>query len=258
MHDALARPEHPPRPRPRPRPEQARRWHPARAMQPRVSIRLLSVLLAAAGCGGAAPAAIANPGRAPVSSAQAGETPDGATRVAATSLDRATSTQASSKDARREQNVAIRYFDCAKLAEAPGERGARLGPGSAGIRAWNDGGPGGAAWNAAGLDCTAVVSTTCSRGSVALELRVGTSVVARQTELIRASELRWQVGLEPSYWRSKLDDPEAPGGAPYRTALFRLSAYLTCYSPYALAPNAGPRPEFAADDGFVAGFADGE
>jgi hypothetical protein len=151
--------------------------------------------------------------------------------------------------------VAIEAFDC--FAAEPD--GAEVS-GAPGLSTWKAGGPSGAAWNVAALLCRTSVRSGCDDGQLLTELRIGKAVVASATSTIRQHAVSWRFGLKRKQWEKHLDDATGAAGkrAPYRTAVFRLTATLTCRAPYELAPGVGPRTEFAADQMFVAGFAYGE
>jgi hypothetical protein len=149
--------------------------------------------------------------------------------------------------------ITIESFDCYKLHSGPPADFS--GPG---VSAWRGGGPGGATWNAVELNCKAVIQTTCTDGSVVTETRIGKALVDRKTTAVRGTTVDWRLTLQPHQWEKNFDEVPSPNRAAYRTALFRLAALLTCKAPYALQPSLGPRPEFAADRTFLAGFASGE
>jgi hypothetical protein len=152
-------------------------------------------------------------------------------------------------------SITIDAFDCFKVEgdEQPGRPAAGQG-----IAAWNGGGPGGAAWNAYKLLCVAAIRSTCTDGSVTIELRVGKARVSSTTGPLRSGGVEWQLPLRSTQWKRGLDDVPKPNRAPYRTALFRVTASLTCRAPYDLHPGIGLRTEFTADRMFVAGFSRGD
>ncbi|MDB4986189.1 MAG: hypothetical protein JWN04_1367, partial [Myxococcaceae bacterium] len=128
----------------------------------------------------------------------------------------------------------------------------------AGVSTWRGGGPAGATWNAARLTCAAEFSTTCKAGTITAELRIGKAVVASHVVPISAGVASWSTQLKPKQWEKNLDDVASAKRALFRTAVFRITANLSCHSPYEAGPGIGPRNEVAADRMFVAGFAHGE
>ena len=151
--------------------------------------------------------------------------------------------------------VAIETFDCFPVDPDGAETS-----GAPGLSSWKAGGPSGAAWNLEALACRATVRTSCDDGQIVSELRIGKSTVVSTTLPIRQHAAEWQVPVKRKQWEKNLDEPSKTSGKrlPYRTGAFRLTATLTCRSPYQLGPGVGPRSEFAADQMFVAGFAYGE
>lgn len=143
-------------------------------------------------------------------------------------------------------------FDCAKVevpattrclsleetAESP------LAPPPAGLRGFLHGGPEGAAWNAAFLECAVTVNTPCE-GSGELLFLLGTHLVWRTklAKTARGHECRW--GVADDTWEKHLDESR---GLLYDTTMFRVEYSHEC--------EAGER-EFDRD-AFVAGFATGE
>jgi hypothetical protein len=152
-------------------------------------------------------------------------------------------------------SITIDSFDCFKVEgdEQPG----RPAEGQ-GIAAWNGGGPGGATWTASKLLCVASIRSTCTDGSVTTDFRIGKALVSSTTAPLRSERVDWQLPLRSTQWEGRLDDVAKPNRAPYRTALFRVTASLTCRAPYDLHPGIGPRADFTADRMFVAGFSRGE
>jgi hypothetical protein len=149
--------------------------------------------------------------------------------------------------------LTIEGFDCFKLQSGP-----PADYSDPGISAWKGGGPGGATWNTLELNCKAAIHTTCMDGEVTTETRIGKALVARNTSPIKDRVVEWRQTLAPKQWEKNFDEVRFPAKAVYRTALFRLTASLSCRAPYALQPSIGPRREFAADHMFLAGFARGE
>lgn len=139
--------------------------------------------------------------------------------------------------------LGIDRFDCWK-GEEP-----------AGLSTWGGGGPSGSAWNVDDLRCEAVVRAPCTKGTVDVELRIGKGLVARRTLPLAGGPTTVAVPVGRADWRKNLDDGKA---APYRTAVFRVTATMRCQAPAEIAPGLGPRGEYAVDRLFVAGFADGE
>lgn len=157
----------------------------------------------------------------------------------------------------------VEFFDCVDQdkdldgAASDGETLARL-PGDRRLSLWKAGGPAGASWNAGDLRCEAAVRTECTRGKLALELRIGRALVGTRTLVLssaRKGEARFTV--KEGVWRKNLD--QTFGKKPVvSTAAFRLSAILTCEVPSEVAPDFARRRDYAAEATFVAGFASGE
>jgi hypothetical protein len=157
--------------------------------------------------------------------------------------------------------VHIGSFDCEKIYEAPGIPRS-VGPIDAGISAWRGGGPNGANWNVDDLRCVVSVSTTCSRANIHITIRVGTRRVADKKIDVGVPGTT-DVELEVPFdrWRKNLDEPLPSPGAfkmPYRTAVFRASAQVTCSAPLQASAADWKYPSVTADASFVAGFASGE
>lgn len=150
--------------------------------------------------------------------------------------------------------IGVESFDCFKLEEGSADV---LLPTGAGISSWSGGGPGGASWNAAELLCATTVRTTCDEGTIATDFRIGSVSVGTRTVPIQNERGKSTLKLTRSQWEVHLDKI-AFARLPYRTAIFRVTASLTCRAPYQLQPGIGPRTEVAADSMFVAGFAYGE
>jgi hypothetical protein len=153
------------------------------------------------------------------------------------------------------EDISIETFDCFKADGLEPDGGLPSGPA---IGAWKSGGPGGAVWNATGLACVASVASTCRDGKIDSEVRIGRSLVARTTSALQNGKVTWRFDLRPPQWKKNLDDEAPAAKVPYRTAVFRLTSYLACQSPYQLQPSIGPRREFTAERSFVTGFAEGE
>ena len=151
--------------------------------------------------------------------------------------------------------IAVDSFNCYKVE---GDEKSGATPAEQGLADWNNGGPGGASWNAARLLCVASIRSTCTDGSVTTDLRVGQALLSSTTSPLSAGGFEWRVPLRRRQWERGLDEMAKPNRAPYRTALFRIAASLTCRAPYDLHPGIGPRHEFTAEAMFVAGFGRGE
>jgi len=160
------------------------------------------------------------------------------------------------KPARPVAPIAVDSFDCFKAEDDATEDLPAVA--GRGISAWNGGGPGGAVWNASELRCAATIRTTCEAGKVTIELRIGKATAATATVPIRGGKGDWRASLHHRQWEKNFDELSSSKGVPYRTAIFRVTALLTCEGPYQVGPGIGPRGEFAADSMFVAGFAHGE
>lgn len=139
--------------------------------------------------------------------------------------------------------LGIDRFDCFKGDEP------------AGLATWGGGGPSGSAWNVDDLRCEAAVRAPCTTGTVDVELRVGKGLVARRTLPLAGGTATVTLPVRRADWRKNLDDGKV---ASYRTAVFRVTATMSCQAPTEIAPGLGPRGEYAVDRVFVAGFADGE
>ena len=128
-----------------------------------------------------------------------------------------------------------------------------------GVSGWRGGGPGGAAWNASELRCEAVIRTTCAKGSVQAEMRVGRRVVATHQRALKGQKtVTWTKTLPSALWEPHLDAP-GPVKPLYRTGVFRLMAWLECETPYEVHPGGlESYGNAAAWRAFVAGFAGGE
>jgi hypothetical protein len=129
-----------------------------------------------------------------------------------------------------------------------------------GLSIWNDGGPGGASWNAATLICAVEFSTTCTHGDADVELRVGGALLTTQkTPLLQAGLQLVKAELRHTQWKKHLDQTSTlTGRLPYRTATVTAAVFATCTLPEQFGPGIGPRLEFADDRHFTAGFASGE
>jgi hypothetical protein len=150
--------------------------------------------------------------------------------------------------------IQIDAFDCSVME--PGSEA--TDPAAPGIATWRAGGPAGAAWNASHVVCVATVHTTCEAGQVSADLRIGKALTTSRSMEIQRRSAVFRFTLERAQWEKNFDEVARSSHAPYRTAIFRVTANLTCHKPYELAPGVGPRNEFAADRAFVAGFAQGE
>ena len=170
-------------------------------------------------------------------------------------------------DARREMSVKSREprrihiaaFDCEKdesTARDPGPTGL-VSPAS-GIRSWHGGGPAGAAWNADDLRCAVRITTTCTRGRIAVVLRVGRAVVAERQQEIDGAQTDLSMAVPFKSWKSAFDQPAKSLDAPYKTAIFRATSLLTCTAPIEVNPWTAWYPSVVDEDAFVAGFAYGE
>ena len=161
--------------------------------------------------------------------------------------------------------VTITSFDCEKVFEAPGIPRS-VGPINDGISAWRGGGPNGANWNVDDLRCVVAVSTTCSRAKVLVAIRVGTRLVAdKKIDVGVAGGVPGRADVELAVafdrWRKHLDQPlpsPAASQVPYRTAVFRATAQVTCSAPLPASAADWKYPSVTADASFVAGFATGE
>lgn len=153
--------------------------------------------------------------------------------------------------------VKVSDFDC-----SPTPQGAEEPPGEGGnmpfesMRAWASGGPAGATWNAGALTCRGQVWTSCTQGSIRVELLVGSRRAA--TQAFPAAEVppRIEFPVPEETWRSALDDTVQQDF--YRTAILRLRASLTCEEPFLAGAGTARHSDVVAEDSFVAGFASGE
>ncbi len=59
-------------------------------------------------------------------------------------------------------------------------------------------------------------------------------------------------------WKAHTDQPTKALDTPYKTAIFRATAVLTCSQPIDVNPWEARYPSVTAEDMFVAGFAYGE
>lgn len=158
--------------------------------------------------------------------------------------------------------VKIVAFDCEKYDVLPNEAPPKgvIAPG-AGIRAWKGGGPFGANWNVEELRCAARASTPCARGSVSFTFRAGTHVVAERDVRVSDGSADVEIVLPSTAWESSYDSPAkaaAPLRLPFKTAAFRVQAVLNCEAPTKASLRDWNYRFVAADDVFVAGFANGE
>ena len=206
-------------------------------------VAALLVAAAASGCARPPASATAAPATAPAPAPSPTAAPATTAAVDA----------GSSAPATAVPDIRIDSFDCFKTGGGPDDV---AGPP---IGAWQGGGPGGASWNVAELQCAAVVTSTCRDGEVASELRIGRTLVVMHTGHVGAAgRTEWRFKLRQGQWLKNLDDVRDARRAAYRTAIFRLTSALTCRKPYERGPGIGPRGEFTADRAFLAGFASGE
>ena len=196
-----------------------------------------------------------------VPAAGAGVSPsahDGETRDASTAPEGGASQPAASGEP---SFVRIAAFDCEKVYEAPGIPQA-VGPITAGISTWRGGGPNGANWNADDLRCVVVVAAQCSKATVQAAIRVGTRIVADRTiDIGTSGKTDVELSVPFDRWRKNLDEPlPSPGSSkmPYRTAVFRATAQITCQPPTPASAADWKYLSVTADTSFVAGFASGE
>jgi hypothetical protein len=153
------------------------------------------------------------------------------------------------EDSRGERWVEVADFDCAPLAEE-GDTSFRS------MRQWASGGPAGATWNAETLTCHGRVSTTCTQGTVLVELLTGSRRAASQRFPAAELPTRVEFTVSRDAWSESLD--ETFEHDIYRTALLRLRASLRCEEPFLAGPGFARHEDVVAEDRFVAGFASGE
>jgi hypothetical protein len=92
-------------------------------------------------------------------------------------------------------------------------------------------------------------------------IRVGTRIVAKKDVNVAAGNADVQLDVPFDRWRKSLDEPlPSPSSLkmPYKTAIFRASAQLTCAAPFSASAADWKYPSVTADSSFVAGFAWGE
>jgi hypothetical protein len=156
--------------------------------------------------------------------------------------------------------VKVEAFDCAKHDLFPGDPPPTgpIAPGS-GIRSWHAGGPYGSNWNVGELRCTVRASAACSRGKVALTLRVGQRVVGERDVPIQSGFALFELLVPERAWEDGLDAASTGpvGKLPFQTASFRALVVLDCEAPTANLREWG-YPSVTAEDAFVASFASGE
>jgi len=158
--------------------------------------------------------------------------------------------------------VKIVAFDCEKYDLLPNETPPKglIAPG-AGIRGWRGGGPFGARWNVEELRCVVRASTPCARGSVSFTFRAGTHVVAERKARVSNGTADVEIVAPSTAWERSYDSPAkaaAPLRLPFKTATFRVQALLDCEAPTKASLRDWNYRYVAADDAFVAGFANGE
>ena len=212
----------------------------------------LGIVLMVAACRQSPPAATeAGSGLSP--SAHDGETRDASAAGGGSGRQSATAQEPSF--------VRITAFDCEKVYEAPGIPQA-VGPITAGISIWRGGGPNGANWNAEDLRCVVGVATQCSKATIRVAIRVGTRIVAdRKVDVGAPGPADVELSVPFDRWRKNLDEPlpsPGPSKLPYRTALFRATAQISCLLPTSASAADWKYPSVTADASFVAGFASGE
>ena len=175
--------------------------------------------------------------RVPTSPTQPGSgVPNGHSGAAPAASGASTATSAASLTS---VPVAIETFDC-----FPANPDGAETAGAPGLSTWKAGGPSGAAWNAEALVCKATVRTNCDDGQILSELRIGKATVVSTTLPVRQHAVEWRAPLKRKQWEKNLDEPSSKTSGkrlPYRTGAFRLTATLTCRSPYELGPGVGPR-----------------
>jgi hypothetical protein len=155
------------------------------------------------------------------------------------------------------RRIHIEAFDCEKDESSPGQPGP-TGLVVNGIRIWRGGGLAGANWNADDLRCSVRVTTTCTRGQIDLLLRVGKAVVAQRKQEIAGAQADMSILVPYKTWKAHTDQPTKVLDTPYKTAVFRATAVLTCSQPIEVNPWKAWYPSVVDDNMFVAGFAYGE
>ena len=164
-------------------------------------------------------------------------------------------------DAARSRLLRITSFDCEKHPPLPGQPESHgLVKPELGIRGWRGGGPDGSNWNVDDLRCAASIATTCQNGKVFVTARMGRGVILeREIALNGAASIETEFVVPDTTWRRHLDDPSRRGRKwPFKTAIFRLLAEVTCKGPVEATAGEWRFAELSADDSFVAGFASGE
>ncbi|HEX3695076.1 MAG TPA: hypothetical protein VH374_06760 [Polyangia bacterium] len=166
-----------------------------------------------------------------------------------------------SPDASESPLARIAAFNCEKYPPLPGQPESQgLVKPELGIRGWHGGGPDGANWNVDDLRCAARVVTRCRAGKLFLTARMGRAVVLeRELAISGGDSIETEFVVPEATWRRHLDDPtrHAPKW-PFKTAVFRLLAEVTCKAPVEATPGEWRFSDLSTDDSFVAGFASGE